>query len=97
VGDFDPHTGGGVWGGRRGLYRLVYEQTFGGWSGKDSYSDKIGFWYKTAAPPSTEVTIQDYVERHHLNFGPFPHHDPGQIWVDVIYSGSRPTLARSPT
>jgi hypothetical protein len=63
------------------LYRVVYEQTFGSWSGKDSYSDKIGFWYKTS---STEVTIQDYVERHHLSFGPFPHHDAGQIWVDEI-------------
>jgi hypothetical protein len=79
------------------LYRLVYEQTFGGRSGKDSYSDEIAFSYKTSAPPSTEVNIRDYVQRHRTSFGPFPHHDPGQIWVDVIYSGSRPTLAKSHT
>jgi hypothetical protein len=79
------------------LYRLVYEQTFGGRSGKDSYSDKIGFWYKTSAPPSTEANIREYVQRHDMSFGPFPHHDPEQIWVDVIYSGSRPKLAKSHT
>ncbi len=77
------------------LYRLVYEQTFGG--GKDSYSGRIGFSYKTSAPPSTGANIREYVQRHDMSFGPFPHHDPGQIWVDVIYSGSRPNLAKSHT
>ena len=79
------------------LYRLVYEQTFGGRSGDESYSDKIAFWYKTSAPPSTETNIREYVQRHDMSFGSFPHHDPGQIWVDIIYSGSRPTLAKSRT
>jgi hypothetical protein len=75
------------------LYNVVYQQTFGGKSGNDSYSDAISFWYKTTAPPRVAADIEAYVRLHKLKFGPELAKTPGQTSVEAIYSGSRPKLA----
>jgi hypothetical protein len=76
------------------LYNVVYQQIFGGVSGKENYSDSIGFWYKTTAPPSTAANIEAYVHQHNMHNGLKLAQTPGQSWVDAIYSGARPKLAR---
>lgn len=75
------------------LYNVVYQQIFGGVSGNENYSDSIGFWYKTTAPPSTAANIEAYVSQHKMHFGLDLGQTPGQSWVDAIYSGARPKLA----
>jgi hypothetical protein len=75
------------------LYNVVYEQTFGGESGMESYSDSIGFWYKASAPSNTAANIAAYVAQHNLHFGFQLGQTPGQSWVDAIYSGTRPKSA----
>jgi hypothetical protein len=75
------------------LYNVVYEQIFGGVSGEESYSDSIGFWYKTTAPPSTAANIEAYVHQHNMHFGLNLARTPDQSWVDVIYFGARPKSA----
>jgi hypothetical protein len=75
------------------LYNVVYEQIFGGLSGKESYSDSLGFWYKTTAPPSTAANIDGYVHQHNMHFGLELARTPGQSWVDAIYFGARPKWA----
>jgi hypothetical protein len=72
---------------------VVYEQIFDGVSGKESYSDSIGFWYKTTAPPSTAANIEGYMHQHNMHFGLELARTPGQSWVDAIYSDARPKLA----
>src|SRR3984885_9292787 len=75
------------------LYNVVYQQIFGGESGKESYSDSIGFWYKTTAPPSTEANIETYMNQHNMHSNLKLAQTPGQSWVDAIYSGPRPKSA----
>jgi hypothetical protein len=72
------------------LYNVVYQQIFGGVSGKENYSDSIGFWYKTTAPPPTSANIEAYVHQHNMHSGLQLAQIPGQSWVDAIYSGTRP-------
>jgi len=72
------------------LYNVVYQQIFGGVSGKENYSDSIGFWYKTTGPASTAANIEAYVHQHNMHSGLKLAQTPGQSWVDAIYSGARP-------
>jgi hypothetical protein len=74
-------------------YNVVYEQIFGGVSGKDYYSDSIGFWYKTTAPSSTAADIQAYMHLHNMHSGLELARTPGLSWVHAIYSGVRPKVA----
>jgi hypothetical protein len=76
-------------------YSVVYEQIFGGRSGKDSYTDSIGFWYKETAPSSTAADIEAYVHLHNMRFGPELAKTPGEVYVSAIYAGSRPKLAKA--
>jgi hypothetical protein len=77
------------------LYNVGYEQIFGGRSGNDYYSDAISFWYKAAAPPSAAAGIEEYVRLHKLQFGLELAKTPGQTYVNAIYTGSRPKLAKT--
>ena len=74
-------------------YSVVYQQSFGGSSGKDYYTDSINFWYKATAPSSTAADIDAYVHLHNMRFGLGLAKAPGEVYVSAIYAGSRPKLA----
>jgi hypothetical protein len=70
-------------------YSVVYEQIFGGQSGKDYYIDSINCWYKATAPSSTASDIEAYVHLHKMRFGPELAKTPGEVYVSAIYAGRR--------
>jgi len=74
-------------------YRTIYEQSFGGKSGGNSYSDAIMFWYTTESPPSVAAHIEAYMQQHQLQSGLELAPTPGMTWVHAIYSGDRPKQA----
>jgi hypothetical protein len=73
-------------------YSVVYEQIFGGRSGKDYYTDSINFWYDATAPSSTAAEIETYVHGHNMRFGLELGKIPGKVYVNAIYAGSAPRL-----